>query len=231
MDDFFIDVIIINSMKKFLALLIACMIFTTPAYSWGIFSKKKEKQTSENPMENPGYNGDLPDLNKHKTPENKKVPPVYETNEDFGDPATLKPVPRDNPAFVNIILKEDKESQYLNHINGMIPYVERLIDSIENQENEQLFVVKARVFKFKVDHLKTLYDGKSECYYPSYKKLQAVGAHASNIATLRNEAVVYKKYLAYQTTGSVYNPANIAVQLDYLLEELNDTLVVLKEER
>ena len=40
-----------------------------------------------------------------------------------------------------------------------------------------------------------------------------------------------KKYLAYQTTGSVYNPANIAVQLDYLLEELNDTLMVLKEER
>lgn len=218
-------------MRKFLALLIACIIITTPAYSWGIFSKKKEKQASENPMENPGYNGNLPDLTKHKTPEKKKVAPVYETNEDFGDPATLKPVPRDNPAFVNIILKEDKESQYLNHINDMITYVERLIDSIENQENEQLFVAKARVFKFKVDHLKTIYEGKSESYYPSYKKLQAVGAHASNIATLRNEAVTYKKYLAYQTTGSVYNPANIAVQLEYLLEELNDTLMVLREER
>ena len=58
MDDFYSHIIIINSMRKFLAILIACMILTTPAYSWGIFSKKKEKQASENPMENPGDNGD-----------------------------------------------------------------------------------------------------------------------------------------------------------------------------
>ena len=115
--------------------------------------------------------------------------------------------------------------------DDMIGYVEKLIESIENQESDQLFIAKARVFKFKVDYLKKLYEGKSESYYASYKQLQRTGAHTDAIATLRQEAVIYKKYLAYQTTGSVYNPANIAQQLEYLLAELQDTLMILKDER
>lgn len=219
-------------MRKFLSLLVLCSFVSAPAYSWGWFGKKKsEPVKSEDIMENSGYNGKLPDLNKYKEPAQKAVTPIYETNENFDDPETLKPTPRDNPAFVNIILKSDKSSSYLNHINEMITYVEKLIDSIENEESDQLFIAKARVFKFKVDYLKKIYDGKSECYYDSYKKLQQVGAQTATIATLRNEAVTYKRYLAYQTTGSVYNPANIAQQLEYLKSELNETLMILKEER
>ncbi len=219
-------------MRKVLVLVIACMILSVQAsYSWGWF-KKKEEPVSDNVMDNPGYNGTLPDLNKnYKLPDEKVVTPIYESDEDFTDPSTLKPVPRNNPAFVNIILKSDKSSSYLNDINDMIGYVEKLIESIENQESDQLFIAKARVFKFKVDYLKKLYEGKSESYYASYKQLQRTGAHTDAIATLRQEAVIYKKYLAYQTTGSVYNPANIAQQLEYLLAELQDTLMILKDER
>ncbi len=224
-------------MKRIFALILVLTIITTPAYSWGWSKSKNTPQKSEDIMENPGYNGNLPDLNKHKPKEEKKeedkktLTPLYEADEDFKDPSLLKPTPRDNPAFVNIILKTEKSSPYLNHINELIPYVEKLIDSIESEENEQLFIAKARIFKFKIDHLKRLYDGKSESYYPSYKKLQQVGAQTSTVATLREEAVTYKKYLAYQTTGSVYNPANIAMQLEYLLKELNDTLIIMKDER
>ena len=183
-------------MRKVLVLVIACMILSVQAsYSWGWF-KKKEEPVSDNVMDNPGYNGTLPDLNKnYKLPDEKVVTPIYESDEDFTDPSTLKPVPRNNPAFVNIILKSDKSSSYLNDINDMIGYVEKLIESIENQESDQLFIAKARVFKFKVDYLKKLYEGKSESYYASYKQLQRTGAHTDAIATLRQEAVIYKKYL------------------------------------
>lgn len=218
-------------MRKFFSILLVLSLVSTPAYSWW-WSKKAE--TPDNIMENKGYNGDLPNLNKHVIPpkEDKAIAtPVFEANEQFDDPATLKPTPRDNPAFVNIILKSDKSSKYLNHINEMISQIEKLIDSIDNAESDQLFVAKARVFKFKVDHLKRLYDGKSESFFLSYKKLQQVGAQTDTIATLRHEAVTYKRYLAYQTTGSVYNPANIAQQLEYLRTELQDTLMILKEER
>ena len=221
-----------ESMRRIFTLMLILSIACTPAYSWGWFKPKKTPQKSENIMENPGYNGTLPDLNKkYSEPDEKVVTPMYEADEDFSDPSLLKPTPRENPAFVNIILKSEKSSSYLNHINEMITYVEKLIDSIENEESEQLFIAQARVFKFKTDHLKKLYDGKSECYYASYKKLQQVGAQTASIATLREEAFTYKKYLAYQTTGSVYNPANIAQQLEYLLQELNETLIILKDER
>ena len=221
-------------MERFFISVLACLVLATPAYSWGWF-KKSEPAKSENAMENEGYKGTLPKLEKEvsKPPaqEKKEVAPLYEANEQFDDPATLKPVPRDNPAFVNIILKSDKSSAYLDKINEMIICVEKLIDSIENEESDQLFIAKARIFKFKVDYLKELYEGKSECHYASYKKLQQVGGQTATIATLRNEAVTYKRYLAYQTTGSVYNPANIALQLEYLLAELQDTLMILKDER
>ncbi len=218
-------------MRKTLSVILVCIILSSPAYSWW-WSKNDTQPVSDNIMDNPGYKGTLPDLQKdYKQPDEKVVTPIYESDEDFTDPSTLKPTPRDNPAFVNIILKSDKTSDYLNNINDMIVYVEKLIDSIENNESDQLFIAKARIFKFKVDHLKKLYEGKSESYYASYKQLQQTGTHTDAIATLREEAVIYKKYLAYQTTGSVYNPANIAQQLEYLLAELQETLMILKDER
>ena len=218
-------------MRKVLSLIIGLIILSAPAYSWW-WSKNDDRPVSDNVMDNPGYKGTLPNLEKdYKLPDEKVVTPIYEADEDFTDPSTLKPVPRNNPAFVNIILKSDKSSSYLNDVNDMIGYVEKLIESIENQESDQLFIAKARIFKFKVDHLKKVYDGKSESYFASYKQLQKTGAHTDAIATLRQEAVTYKKYLAYQTTGSVYNPANIAQQLEYLLAELQDTLMILKDER
>ena len=67
----------------------------------------------------------------------EKGTPIFEAEEGFDDPDKLKPVPRDNPAFVDIILKKDKTSTYVNDINRIIPQIEGLIDSIENEEDVQ----------------------------------------------------------------------------------------------
>ena len=48
--------------------------------------------------------------------------------------------------------------------------------------------------------------------------------------TLRREAVTYQKYLAYQESGSIYNPANIEQQLDYLKDEIKSAILLLREE-
>jgi len=39
----------------------------------------------------------------------------------------------------------------------------------------------------------------------------------------------FKKYLAYQSTGAIYAPENVNQQLEYLRQELEDTLVILKQ--
>ena len=81
-----------------------------------------------------------------------------------------------------------------------------------------------------LDHLQKKYDGQPESYYQSFKKIMELNQYVKSIATLRKEALVYQRYLAYQATGSIYNPENISQQLEYLQEELKNSILLLKEE-
>lgn len=191
---------------------------------------KTTDTTGQNVLEQKGYTGTLPDiLDKFQPSKPAKATPVFEAEEGFDDPDKLKPVPRDNPAFVNIILKKDKNSNYINDINAIIPLVEGLIDSIEAEDDVQRFVAKAINLDYRIGALKNTYEGKPEGYYISYTKLMSLGMHIKAIAELRKEGAQYNRYLAYQAAGSIYAPDNINKELQYLLEELQDVLITLRE--
>ncbi len=191
---------------------------------------KTADSTTNNVLESKGYTGTLPDiLDKFQTNKPEKGTPVFEAEEGFDDPDKLKPIPRDNPAFVDIILKKDKTSTYVNDINRIIPQVEALIDSIENGEDVQRFVAKATTLDFSVGALRKRFEGKPESYYISYTKLMSLAMRAKSIAELRKEGAEYSRYLAYQAAGAMYAPDNINKELQYFLEELQDTLVTLRE--
>jgi hypothetical protein len=81
-----------------------------------------------------------------------------------------------------------------------------------------------------LDYFIQKYEGQPESYYESFKKLTEINRYTKSIAQLRKEAHTYQRYLAYQTTGSIYNPENINQQLEYLLEELNNAVLLLKQE-
>ena len=81
-----------------------------------------------------------------------------------------------------------------------------------------------------VDHLMQKYEGQPESYYESFKKLAEVNRYVKSISTLRREAITYQRYLAYTESGSMYNPENISQQLEYLKEELNSAILLLREE-
>ena len=214
-------------MKK-LVLLFILMSFALPSHAW--FWDKKDKAL-EAELQGKGYAGTLPDVNKNLQPKQKKVStPIFESQEGFNNPSDLKPVPKDNPAFINIISKKDKTSAYIIDANEMIPLLERLVDAIEEESGVQLFVTRANVLAMNLDYLRTKYDGQPESYYESFKKLMEVNQSVKTIAQLRREAVTYQRYLAYQSTGSIYNPENINQQLQYLLEELNTAILLLKQE-
>ena len=212
--------------KTFLILLI--LSFALPSQAW--FWDKKDKAL-EAELQGKGYAGNLPELNKKLQPKEEKVStPIFESQKGFNNPSDLKPVPKDNPAFINIISKKDKTSTYIIDANEIIPLIERLADTIEEESNVQLFVTRANVLTMNLDHLMTKYDGQPESYYESFKKLMEVNQFVKTIAQLRREAVTYQRYLAYQSTGSIYNPENINQQLQYLLEELNTAVIMLKQE-
>lgn len=214
-------------MKKFLLCLIA-MSFILPSHAF--FWNKKDK-TLEKELQGKGYAGTLPDLNKAlQKKENKAVTPIFESQGGFNDPADLKPVPRENPAYLNIIEKKDKTSEYIIDANELIPIIEKLADCIEDEGSVQLFVTRANVLSMNLDHLATKYDGQPESYYESFKKLMEINRYTKTLAQLRREAQVYQRYLAYQASGSIYNPENINQQLQYLLEELNTAVIMLRDE-
>ena len=213
-------------MKKLIALLII-LSFALPSHAF--FWSKKDKNL-EKELQGKGYAGDLPNIEEPASKSKVKVAePMFEPQQ-FDNPSDLKPVPRDNPAFIDIIQKQDKASQYVNDVNNIIPMLEKLHDCIEDNESLQLFVSKANLLTSNIDWLITKYDGKPECYYESYKKLAEVNLYTKTLMTLRREAVQYQRYLAYTESGSIYNPENIEQQLDYLKEEINSAILLLREE-
>lgn len=177
-----------------------------------------------------GYVGTLPDLTRDYEPkEEEKAPIEAIPSKDFNSENELKPVPRDNPAFVNIILKPDKTSQYVNDLNEFIPMLENISDLIDDGGNVQVFNAKVYFFNKNADYFRDKYLNKPESQFVSYKRLMELSTHAHSIALLRTEAEQYNPYLAYGSSGYIYNPNNIQEQLGYLKTEIQQTIILLKE--
>lgn len=221
-------------MRKIAVLLLAIIISSQSCYSWGWWKKDTDKNKTQPAIEieseGRGYRGNLPDLTKgFKTSEPQYTKPIYETTKKFNSSEEIKPVPRDNPAFVNIILKTDKTSPYVNDINDILPQLENLLLCIENNNDVQKFNAKAYFFNKTVEYLKNKYDGLPESSFFSFRKLLELSAHTQSLATLRAEAEKYRPYLAYSGAGSLYNDNVINEQLEYLREEIEDTIAILKQ--
>lgn len=214
-------------MKRLFLLFIA---FSLALPSGAAFWDRKDKAL-EAELQGKGYAGTLPDLSTKLKPKEQKVTtPIFDAQKGFNDPSDLKPVPRDNPAFIDIIQKKDKTSTYVIDANEIIPIIEKLVDCIEEDGSVQLFVTRANVLSMNLDHLMLKYEGQPESYYESFKKLMEINRYVKSIAQLRKEAVTYQRYLAYQASGSIYNPENINQQLEYLKDELNASIIMLKQE-
>jgi hypothetical protein len=224
-------------MRKILALILMmafCPVFAAeeePAEvpvraKRGFFQKRQPAEA----LDGKGYMGKLPKLSTpFITTEEGTAKPIYESTEDFHSANQVKPAPRDNPAFVNIILKTDRTSPYLNDINGLLPVIEKIYNSIENKEDVQRFNAAVYYFNKNADHLRDKYNKKPESNYTSFRKILELSMHAQTIALLRSEALKYNPYLAYGGGGAIYNTDNINQQIEYLKFEIEETIVAIKE--
>jgi len=210
-------------MRKIFILVLIILLNISQAYA--LFGGRKPAAD-----EGSGYVGTLPDISKSFTSsEPHQSKPVFEKTEKFNSGSALHPIPREDPSFVNIILKSDKTSQYINDLNEMIPALENILDSIEDKEPVQRFVARVYFLNKNVEYLQDKYGEKPESTFISFKKLQEVSNHAQTVSNLRAEAEKYKPYLAYGGAGYIYNTNNIEEQLEYLRIELEEAIVVLKE--
>ena len=99
---------------------------------------------------------------------------------------------------VDIILKKDKTSPYINDLNEVISLLEKMKKCIDSNGNVQKFNAIASSIIDHADYMAEKYASSPERYYISFVKLQNIAAEVRNLATLRCESQVYIKYLAYQ---------------------------------
>ena len=212
---------------KKLLVLILCFIIVSPVQA-AFWNKKSKAMEAE--LQGKGYDGTLPNLDKNiKAKTQQQATPIFESQKGFDNSADLKPIPDDNPAFVNIIQKKDKPLEYTLDIKELVPFIEKLVDCIEDEGSVQLFITRANSLVMYLNHFQEKYDGKTESASTTYQALTELNQHVKTVALLRQEAVTYQRYLAYQASGSIYNPENINQQLNYLKEELNSAVVLIRK--
>lgn len=209
-------------MKK--SLIIFFILLSAQVNCYGAVSAKG------NPFEGQGYVGTLPDLTRSFQPsEPVSAKPVINETKKFNSENDIKPVPRDNPAFVNIILKQDKTSPYINDLAEFIDMLEKIYDSIESEENVQRFAARVYFFTQNADYFRQKYENQPESSYVSYEKLLELSHFAKTISQLRTDAEKYSPYLAYSDEGQIYSPNNVREQIGYLKDEIEKTIVILKD--
>ncbi|MDY6382577.1 MAG: hypothetical protein SPL70_01585 [Cyanobacteriota bacterium] len=186
------------------------------------------------PVDGKGYVGTLPELTRDyaSNPEatektSSEVKPI--PSKDFNSEGEIKPAPIEDPSFINIILKTDKTSKYVNDLNEFIPTLEEIYDIIDDNQNVQIFNAKVYYFNKSVEYFRDKYANRPEAEFVSYKRLMELSAHTKTVATLRSEAEKYNPYLSYSGEGYIYNPNNIREQLGYLKTEIRQTILLLRE--
>lgn len=179
-----------------------------------------------------GYKGSLPQVDaqfEFIRSDPKMTQQMFNANDELDMPPNYVKNPRENKTYIDLILKKDKTSPYLNDLNDIIPILEKMQKCIDQQGNVQKFNAIASSIIDHADYLNEKYAYKPEKYYISFKKMQELAAQARAVATLRCEAQIYLKYLTYQNEGQVYSKENIQRQVNYFSQELNATLQLLRD--
>lgn len=180
-----------------------------------------------------GYKGSLPDLTQQfefqRQSTAAKTKGFFDTFDEIDKPPSFKKVPKENKAYIDIILKKDKTSPYINDLNDVIPILEKMKKCLDTQGSIQKFNAIASSIIDHADYIAQKYENSPEKYYISFAKLQNIAAQARAVATLRCESLVYVKYLTYQNEGQIYSKESIQEQLDLFNEELEITIKILKD--
>lgn len=180
-----------------------------------------------------GYKGSLPDIESNfeyaRTNVTKESKPLFKTINEYEKNPRYKKVPRENPQYIDIILKKDKTSPYINDLNDVILILEKMQKCIENKGSVQKFNAIASSIIDHADYMAEKYENRPEKYYISFVKLQDIANQARAIATLRCESQVYIKYLTYQGEGQIYSKDSIQRQIDIFADELDKAIKILKD--
>ena len=237
-EDFFIDSTFVESKNKVKipAQKVAQSIEKTKKK--GFFSKQTKKvrfnyATNEEEEIPQGYYGTLPNIEedfaykKQSSPTSKeidiKVPDEAELTEE-----NLKPAPFDDALFLDMIIKKEPDSEYVQDIQKTKQVLTNLKKCIEEQGDIQRFNANVNMVELHVQNLKKKYDDKSESFKESYIDVLNTNYYAKLLGNLKYDANYYARYIP--TTEGKYSKENILKEEENLLNRINKTLFLLNNE-
>ena len=184
---------------------------------------KKDKKTNVN-LEGKGYYGTLPDINKDfedKKEATQTIPQKQYSEKDLKD-GLLLDAPLNDPLFLDVIIKKEKNSDYVNDLIKIKETLERLRECIKNNASIQFFNANVNVLDLQTTNLEKKYQYSAYAQTNSYYAVRHVNYSAKVLGNLKFDANFYSRYMPLG--DSVYAPKNIKEQSEALLNEIERTI-------
>ncbi|MBE7705469.1 MAG: hypothetical protein E7Z90_06660 [Cyanobacteria bacterium SIG29] len=180
-----------------------------------------------------GYVGTLPNIEAEfdylrKESSEKAMTPYTIQELDEKNQEKLKPIPREDDSYVDIIIKKDKTTKYLKDVNHVIIILEKLRKCLNTNQDIQMFNAIVSNLIDNVEYIRVEYKDKPESNYLSYNRLQVVSYEAREVASFRTQGLAKQKYMPYSASNNVYTKENLDKKLENLLATVNETIFVLK---
>lgn len=190
-----------------------------------------------------GYVGELPDVTQKlrethsQPPENSELPnnpQVMPANNQTPDINTiiLPLAPKNIPAnYSNGIIKKVKYNPYQKDMDDVVPIIEKLKNSISNEDSAQQFSAIANNLNLYINYLADKYNKKPEQRYQSYKKIVELNNKAQAFAKYQTAASKNIKFISNYESKGAFSKQAVHEYSTNLLYKINDTLILLKESK
>lgn len=196
-----------------------------------IKSKPKKPKIDKNTNEPIGYYGILPNIDrefKYKRDINPKAIEEKTTTIEDIYKDDLKPAPVDDALFLDVIVKKEKPSMYINDIQRTKKAIIGLKNCIEDDGDIQRFNASVNLIDLYVKNLRNKYQNTSDSFRQSYKYILNLNYQAKVLGNLKYDANYYARYVP--TNQGQYSKGNIALQEQKLLININKTLFEIAQE-
>lgn len=205
----------------------------------GLFSKFKKNtkfnyQTNETEIIPKGYYGTLPDINedfiykKQSAPSIPKVDMQIIDEQNELNEENLKKAPFDDSLFLDMVIKKEPDSEYVNDIQKIKFALNNLKKCIEENGEIQRFNACVNHLELYIQNLKNKYENKSDSLKESYIDLLNTNYYAKVLGNLKYDANYYARFIPVQ--DGQYSKENIAQEEQKLLNRINKTIFLLNNE-
>lgn len=180
-----------------------------------------------------GYYGKLPDIEADFKYKNQSANSSSEINAKppkLGDleDENLKKAPYDDALFLDVIVKKEKTSTYVNDLQRTKFALQNLKKCLEEKGDIQRYNGCVNLVDLYSKNLKNKYENKSESLKESYIDILNTAYYAKVLGNLMYDANYYARYVPTQS-GS-YSKENIDFEKNKLLNRVNKTLLLISEE-